>query len=169
MFTLRMKPEQVSTFSARLAAKEPKCMPLCDGEKLVMPEEFAKLAKEIYDMGFAHTGAELSAFAANDRYFKETDGITFNGAQIATDRESQARIAAAHIVALNDPKFKTQWKTMDGKFIALDAAKMIELATAVTKHVAACFVAEAKINGSIFSGALTTREQIKAMLDAIKA
>ncbi|VIO80123.1 DUF4376 domain-containing protein [Bradyrhizobium ivorense] len=168
MFALKMRPEQVSTFSARLLAKEPRCQPLWDGEKFTIPDEFKKVAQEIYDLGFAHTGAELVAFATFERYVRETSGITFKGTQIATDRDSQARLVALHMVALNDPKFTTQWKTMDGKFIALDAATIIELATIVSKFVAACFSAEASINASIFSGALTHREQIKAKFDAIR-
>ncbi|MGY3130125.1 hypothetical protein ACVWZM_000807 [Bradyrhizobium sp. USDA 4501] len=168
MFTLRMKPEQVSTFSARLLAREPRCQPLWDGEKFTIPDEFEKVAMDIYNLGFAQTGPELLAFAAYAREVKETSGIIFHGLHIATDPDSQTRLAAAHLVALNDPTFKTQWKTMDGKFVLLDAAKIIELATVVSKFVAKCFDAEAAINASIFSGALTHRGQINAKFDTIK-
>jgi hypothetical protein len=168
MFTLKMKPEQASTFSARLAVKEPRCQPLWDGEKFMIPDEFKKIALAVYDMGFAHSGPELVAFAAGDRYLRETSGITYNGMKIATDKDSQTRLVAAHLVALSDPKFTTQWKTMDGKFVTLDAAKVIELSTVVARFVSDCFNAEAAINASIFSGALTHREQVNAKFDAIK-
>lgn len=169
MLTLTMTAEQVGLFSARFVVKEPKCRPLWDGTSLMIPDEFAASARELYDQGFAHTMDELKAHAAYARFMKEVAGITVDGASIATDRESQARVIGAALQAAADPKFKTQWKTKDGKFVTLDAPKVIAMATAVAKHVADCFAAEASMNGSIFSGALTSKEQIDATINAIKS
>jgi len=168
MFKLNIPFEQVGLFSQRLAGKEPKCAPLWDGTSLIIPDEFAASAGELYEHGFALTLDELKAHAAYARYVKEIAGITVDGASIATDRESQSRVIGAALLAAADPQFKTQWKTKEGKFIPLDAAKVTALAAAVAKHVAACFAAEASMNGSIFSGALTSKDQIDATFDALK-
>jgi len=79
------------------------------------------------------------------RYQKETGGISINGFQMYTDRDTQGKIQSAAIRAEKDPEFTVQWKTMDGNFITLDASTIIEIGNAVFDHVQACYAREAEL------------------------
>lgn len=79
--------------------------------------------------------------AAAARYAAEIGGITVSGMTVQTDRDSQALIMAARILAKEDANYTVKWKTASG-FVVLDATQTIALADAVRAHVQGCFDAE---------------------------
>lgn len=88
--------------------------------------------------------AELAAA----RYAAEIGGITFAGAAIRTDRESQALITGAALAASQDPEYSVVWKA-EGGFVALTAEQIIAAAQAVRAHVEACFAREAELSSAV--------------------
>ncbi|MBR0879607.1 hypothetical protein ACVMGC_001005 [Bradyrhizobium barranii subsp. barranii] len=161
---LKVDVEQAGIFSARLLARDPKCTPLYDGAKFIIPKESAKLAQEVFDAGLKPSKDELMTMAAGARFDREVAGVTVNGVQIATDRDSVARINFLFNLAINDKSFKTFYKVGPGHFVPLDAPAIIKIATAVGKHVTDSYAAEAKAAGSIATGAMTTRKQVDAVI-----
>jgi hypothetical protein len=114
-----------------------------------------------------YTKDQLKAYAAQERFNKETGGIMVSGMPVVTDRESQGLINGAYSMATHDSTFTTKWKAGPGTFITLDAPTIIAVATAVGAHVAACFSAEATVNASINAGTTTTLAQIDAVISAV--
>ena len=100
----------------------------------------------------APTLAELKtakkAELARARYAAECGGITFAGAAIRTDRESQALITGAALAASQDPEYSVIWKA-EGGFVTLSAAQIIAAAQAVRDHVEACFAREAELSSAV--------------------
>jgi len=92
--------------------------------------------------------AQRKAMVAARRYQEETKGTTVNGMPVDTDRQSQALITGAALAATIDPDYVCRWKTRGG-FIALDAAAIIAVATAVRNHVQGCFDREAELIAAI--------------------
>lgn len=78
------------------------------------------------------------------RYNAEISGITLSGAEIRTDRQSQALITGAALAATADVDYSVTWKAVNG-FITLSAAQIIAVAQAVRAHVEACFTREAAL------------------------
>lgn len=109
----------------------------------------------------AYMPAQLSAYAASVRYDREIAGITVNGVAVATDRKSQAMINGAFNMAMRDSTFTTEWKTVNGAFVTLDAPTIIATATAVGAHVAACFAKEASVAAAA-GGTIKTPADIDA-------
>lgn len=85
---------------------------------------------------------------ARARYSAETGGITFAGAAIRTDRESQSLITGAALAATQDPGYSVVWK-VEGGFVTLTAEQIIAAAQAVRAHVEACFVREAELSSAV--------------------
>lgn len=113
---------------------------------------------------------------SNKRYQAEVGGIEYNGAQIHTDRESQAKIQAAAMVALTrltqdnlpadvqsliallpsqlDWKGKNEWLEADDETI-------IQLAFLVFNHVQQCYQRERQLQEQIEQA--TTTAQLKSI------
>jgi hypothetical protein len=81
---------------------------------------------------------DKKAEIADARWLEETGGITLNGVEVATDRESQALLTGAVLKAQDDPSHIVNWKARNGWF-QLDSATLIAVADAVRAHVQACF------------------------------
>jgi len=112
----------------------------------------------------ADLAEKKKAEIANARYQSEIGGIEYNGAQIHTDRESQAKIQAAAMVALTrltqsslptevqslvallpaslDWKGKNEWLEADDETI-------IQLAFLVFNHVQQCYQRERQLQEQI--------------------
>lgn len=98
----------------------------------------------------------LTALSAR-RHARETGGCEWQGRTVATDRETQAKLTAAFVMATASPVFAIPaWKLPNGEFIALGATDIVGLATAVLTHVQASFSAEAAVAGFIEAGDITT-------------
>lgn len=103
-----------------------------DGESFSTPEKTVTLEEKI---------AELAAL----RYNKETAGITVNGSEILTDRESQAMLSGAYCACLIDPARIIDFKGANG-WIQLSASEITIIAAAVADHVQACFTRENELS-----------------------
>ena len=99
------------------------------------------------------TVSDLLAYLADKRWRVETGGCISNGMTIATDRDSQVKIAGAWSKAKSDPHFQiTNWKLGQGVFVPLlDNAAIIAIGDAVTAHIQACFDKEAELTAAIMA------------------
>ena len=85
----------------------------------------------------------LKAEVATLRYEKETGGVLLpNGANIRTDRESQAQLNAAYSSLKNGLIESTFWKADGGVWVSVTLTEIEPIAQIVANHVAACFAAE---------------------------
>jgi hypothetical protein len=112
------------------------------------------------------TADELKAYAARRRFAVETGGILYNGASIATDRESQAMINGAFSLAQISPDISVQFKTAAG-FVTLNAAAITALALAVAAHVQACFAKEQSVDDQITAGTMKLTSEIDIAFTAL--
>lgn len=111
---------------------------------------------------------QLTAYASAVRYAKETGGIALNGAAVRTDRDSQAMLTGAVSFVQQNPTAVIQWKSPAG-FVALGAAQIVAIASAVGAHVQACFAAEAKAVAGILASppTITSRDQVDAIFATV--
>jgi hypothetical protein len=86
--------------------------------------------------------------------------MTFNGIEVATDRESQALLMGAVLAAQDNPEYVVNWKAKNGWF-QLDAATLIAIADAVRAHVQACFDKEEVLQNQV--DAATTVAELEAV------
>lgn len=105
--------------------------------------------------------AEKRAKISEARWRAETGGITLNGTEIATDRESQALLTGAVLKAKDDPAYTVRWKARNGWF-QLDSATLIAIADAVRAHVQACFDKEEVLQNQV--DAATTAAELEAVV-----
>ncbi len=107
------------------------------------------------------TTADLLAYAADKRWQVETGGITVAGAEIDTNRDSQAMITGAYAYSQAHPEEPIKFKAASG-WVTLDAATMAAIATAVGAHVQESFAVEEAVDAAIAAGTITTFEEIDA-------
>jgi len=98
---------------------------------------------------------------AADRFNYETGGITVDGAEIKTDRESVALLKGAYDEACDNPNYTVNWKAANG-FVTLNAEQIITIYQRVKAHVQSSFDAEMMINQQI--DAATTEEQLNEIV-----
>lgn len=111
----------------------------------------------------AYTSAQLKGYAANARYNKEVGGTTVSGVAYPTDRETQAKMTAAVLLAQVNPAATFKWKLADGSFSeTLDAAGMISVASTVGAFVNGLFTTEQTVGAAIAAGTITTAAQVDA-------
>ena len=124
----------------------------------------------------ADLAEKKKAEIANARYQTEVGGIEYNGAQIHTDRESQAKIQAAAMVALtrltqdNLPAdvqsliallpTRLDWKGKN-EWLEADDETIIQLAFLVFNHVQQCYQRERQLQEQIEQA--TTTAQLKSI------
>lgn len=96
------------------------------------------------EMKFERAREAKRAEIAAARYEAECAGITIQGVEIATDRDSQGLILGAVVQAQTTPGYTVNWKTKQG-FVTLTAEQIIAIATVVRAHVQACFDREAEL------------------------
>lgn len=95
------------------------------------------------DRPLADVQAEVLSRIAAHRWQVEVGGMVMtDGTVVATDRDTQAKLITARIVAKEDAAYTAQWK-LPGGFVTLDATQIIAIADAVRAHVQAAFDAEA--------------------------
>lgn len=117
---------------------------------VVVRDVVAWSAQEIAEHEAARR-AEVAQQIAARRYDAETAGITVNGLQIDTGRDSQALITGATVQAMLDPAYSLRWKTPAG-FVDLTAEQIIGVARAARAHVQACFDREAELLDALEAG-----------------
>lgn len=102
--------------------------------------------------------ARLTALATY-RYQIETGGITVNGNDIATNRETQAMLTGARVTVQTNPEILIDWKCDNG-WTQIDKANVEALSAIVAAHVQACFSRERAHSEAI--SALTTIAEVNA-------
>lgn len=81
---------------------------------------------------------DYAQLVAVERYKREATGVTVDGLQIETTRDSQALIASTGLSAVLDPEYRCNFKTVTG-FVEIGSAQIIAIAKSVRAHVQACF------------------------------
>jgi hypothetical protein len=92
--------------------------------------------------------AEKTAAITARRWEVETGGITLNGAAIATDAATQAKLSGALQLVQDDDTRILDWKGVNG-WITLDATAVTAIAVAVGAHVQACFSREKALHAAV--------------------
>ena len=124
-------------------------------------------AKTVTFDGGRRTVDRLLPYLSDYRWQVETGGIEVNNMPVHTDRDAQAKLTAARIVAKEDNIYSVRWKVADGSFHTLDADTIIAVADAVRGHVEAAFAAEADTEAEIGDGTLTSESQVKSRFDEL--
>jgi hypothetical protein len=104
----------------------------------------------------------LLNYAAEQRWRRETSGMTVAGVPILTDDRSKLMIAGARLAATAKPDWTTPWHGADGGTYVLDAAMIVAISDAVSAHVQASFATFATVKAAIASGTITTTAEIDA-------
>ncbi|MEJ6008674.1 DUF4376 domain-containing protein [Novosphingobium aquae] len=94
--------------------------------------------------------AQLKALA-DIRWKHEVGGTMVGGAPVPTDRESQAKLTSAYVLAAANPAFSLRWKIALGLFVTFDAATIINIGDAVGAYVRACFDREDELTTEILT------------------
>lgn len=89
------------------------------------------------------------------RFQVETGGVTVEGVQINTDRDSQSLLTGAAFAASLDPGYHIKWKAATG-FVDLTGEQILGIASQVRAFVQACFNREAKLLGAVADGSITS-------------
>lgn len=92
--------------------------------------------------------SEKTAAITARRWEVETGGITLNGAAIATDAATQAKLSGALQLVQDDDTRILDWKGVNG-WISLNAAAVTAIAVAVGTHVQACFSREKALHAAV--------------------
>lgn len=90
------------------------------------------------------------------RFQVETGGVTLEGVQINTDRDSQSLLTGAAFAASLDPGYHIKWKAATG-FVDLSAQQIIGVASAVRAFVQSCFDRESELLGAVADGSITAQ------------
>ena len=107
---------------------------------------------------------ELKAHLAAIRFDAETGGITVGSMEIATDRESQAKLLAVRVKA-DVSGFSTCWKALNGWY-SLNAEAICAISDAVLYHVDRCFAAERAVSEEIDAGTVSALNEIPSAFEA---
>lgn len=90
------------------------------------------------------------------RFQVETGGVTVEGVQINTDRDSQSLLTGAAFAASLDPGYHIKWKAATG-FVDLTGEQILGIASQVRAFVQACFNREAELLGAVADGSITAQ------------
>ena len=88
------------------------------------------------------------------RFQVETGGVTVEGVQINTERDSQSLLTGAAFAASLDPGYHIKWKAATG-FVDLTGEQILGIASQVRAFVQACFNREAELLGAVVDGSIT--------------
>lgn len=177
-YILPISSADVSIFCARLKdltnGESVKHVSYQSDGTLLINEPFVKTAIDLFDHGFLATPSELKAYASVAISYKETNGIIVDGVVeptdqviVATDRTSRAMLSSLAARARLSDGLTANWKSLDGKYLHLNAEQIIELDNVVANFVARCFDSEAAIFASVDTGQITTQDQIDQLVGKI--
>lgn len=86
------------------------------------------------------------------RYAHETEGVKYNDNYYESTDRGKALIINAVVKCMRTPEKTFDWKTVEGKFVTLNAEEINGIQDAITVHVDACFARERAIIESIAAG-----------------
>lgn len=96
------------------------------------------------------------AVIAARRFQVETGGVTVEGVQVNTERDSQSLLTGAAFAASLDPGYHIKWKAATG-FVDLTGEQILGIASQVRAFVQACFNREAELLGAVADGSITAQ------------
>lgn len=118
-----------------------------DTNNVITQKQFFKkqrVKRQVERFGIDEAKEFLKNQAAQKRYEKEVSGFELNGINVDTDRNSQAKLTAAYVKAVNDNTVTINWKTNNG-FVTLDASTIIAIGDALFDFVQGCFTEEKEL------------------------
>lgn len=111
--------------------------------------------------------ANLTYYAADARWRRQTGGVVVAGVNYKTDRTTLSERNNAYDYSLVDGAVVFQWKLPDGSFVPLNKAALTKVMTSENKFVQTCFTCEQSTVASIKNGSITTRAQVDAAFAAV--
>lgn len=106
---------------------------------------------ELVKQPFPEVLPDYVQLVADERFKREATGVSVDGLQIETTRDSQALIASTGLSAIFDPEYRCNFKTVTG-FVEIGSAQIVAIAKAVRAHVQACFDRELTLLRAIEAG-----------------
>lgn len=129
-----------------------------DGETLSITADAVvstKITRALTPDEFLSLQADAKIRLKARRYQAETSGTVIGGSSVDTDRDTQAKLIAARVMAKEDASYTINWKLPAG-FVVLDATTIIAIADGVRTHVQNCFDNEAALTTAIDLATTTT-------------
>lgn len=83
--------------------------------------------------------AAMTTRVQDTRRAAESNGVTINGNIFATDIGSQVKMVAALVQTLRDPTFSVVWKTLDNKYVTLEAKGLSDACTSMLQYIQTCY------------------------------
>jgi hypothetical protein len=111
--------------------------------------------------------ADLKAFAAAERYNRQTAGYSYRGRTFDTDPDSVAAFNTIYVLAQANPSYSTSWKLSDGSFTPMDATTIISTYNAIVRFTQALFTAESVVSAAVDSGSMTTYTQVTTQINSV--
>ena len=133
---------------------------MIDGELVTLTAD--QEAELLPPVAPAPTKKQLSDYAAQVRFMKETSGVAWrDGLVIQTDRDSQSKMIAEFVSIGAGLRIEpSPWKFADNKFASLSNADMADVCTTSRNWVASAFSSENTVQAQIAAGTFTTFAQI---------
>lgn len=103
--------------------------------------------------------AAMTTRVQDTRRAAESNGVTINGNVFATDIGSQVKMVAALVQTLRDPTFSVIWKTLDNKYITLEAKGLSDACTSMLQYIQTCYSWEQTLLGKIDAAKTVTELQ----------
>lgn len=122
---------------------------------------------QVYASRVQASAEAQKAQIAEGRWLAETGGLVLpNGAEIKTDRESQALLTGAAFSATLDPETPIEWKGANG-WVVLMPQEVLQIAGLVRRHVQGCFSRERALSAQVEAiaqdEALSDSEKVEAI------
>lgn len=113
---------------------------------------------------------DLAAYAKARRDVAETAGITVNGVAVASDPDSQTRVANAYSGMQVTGATSIRFKATAG-FLVLTLDQVKAVGSALFAHTQACFDAEDQVDAGLSAAppTITTTAEVDAIFAAVKA
>lgn len=109
-----------------------------------------------WDVSYIDLTKEQRAELITDkRYWVEVGGITANGVNVPTDRDTRRELTAIYVKAKEDEDLSVRFKMPYG-WVTLTATEIISVSDVVYAHVQAAFVREEELLIAIENGELIT-------------
>jgi len=120
--------------------------------------------------GFTAPTVDLSAYAKMKRDATELSGITVNGIAVASDPDSQTRVANAYAGMQVTGAPSIRFKAASG-FIVLSLDQVKAIGSALFAHTQACFDAEDEVDAALSAAppTITTTDQVDAVFAAVRS
>lgn len=140
-----------------------------ESECIVLETNSANIGDEYRDGNFIPLNTEtienirsiMIENLAEQLVLAENKGITFNGNQFATDKDSQVKYLGILMSAMIDPTFNVNFKTMTFSYVSLNASEIQALCMSVKTYIQQCFDKDDYYTQLIMSA--TTIEELNAI------